>query len=333
MRICVKTAVMPKDKTWASPMRVDFSEDLLPGERVLAAMAGLSYFRTYYADNGATSEPVGQLSVTLVTNLAEDAVLVTANLVMTNYTGGEAASSTDGSGHDSFVRITVVAALGRTISNNQVVAGNLYGLNGTWGESIPIASSTADTRAFLSGFFIAGTSAMEVSSLSLTTSMAKPGGALATVSGTASLSGDEELTGKADVAFLSTDGVTSYRVLSIDTNSDQWDEISESLGVKCDFSVKPSLAEGETVRRAGVLLQNVTLDLEDDEKSDLELFEAGVTSDTLSISADGSISGTLIMNIFNSRSGDDYGIEPPPTSNLTAFVVAEISRRPAGGAR
>lgn len=333
MRICVKTAVMPKEKTWGSPIRVDFSDDLFEGERVLAAMVGLSYFRAYYADNGSTSEPVGQLSVTLVPNLEDEAVLVTANLVMTNYTGGEAASSTDGEGHDSFVRITVVAALGVTLSGNQVVAGNLSGLAGDWDAPIPIASQSAEARAFLSGFFIAGGSAMEVSSLSLTTSAARPGGAVATVSGTASLSGEEERSGTADVAFLSTDGVTTYRVLSINTNSDKWSEISESLGVKCDFSVKPTLSEGESVGRAGVLLQNVTLDFESDKKSDVELFEAGVTSDDLTFATDGTISGTLIMNIFNSRTGDDYGIQPPPTSNLTAFVVAEIRRRPAGGAR
>ncbi|MFP2923942.1 hypothetical protein ACLESO_01745 [Pyxidicoccus sp. 3LG] len=331
MRICVKTAVMPKNKTWASPMKVDFSEDLLPGERVLAAMAGLSYFRLYYADNGSTSEAVGQASVTLTPNLTEDAVHVTAALVMTNYDGAEAASSTDGSGHDSFVRITVVAVLGLTNPNYKAVAGNLYGLAGKWDESIPIASASAEARAFLAGFSIASTSAKEVSSLSLTASVEKPGGASADVSGTASLSGDEERSGTADVAFLSTDGVTSYKVVSIDTSSSKWTVVSESAGVTCGFSVTPTLATGETVRRAGVLLQNVNIDFEDDETSDIELLEAGVTSDTLTITNGKTISGTLILNIFNERAGDDYGIEPPPTSNLTAFVIAEIARPLPGG--
>ncbi|RKH81436.1 hypothetical protein D7Y21_30310 [Corallococcus sp. AB045] len=332
MRICVKTAVMPKNKTWASPMKVDFSEDLLPGERVLGAMAGLSYFRLYYADNGSTSEAVGQASVTLVPNLTEDAVHVTASLVMTNYNGADAACSTDGSGHDSFVRITVVAVLGLMNPAYQAVAGNLYGLSGQWGEAIPIASASAEARAFLAGFYIAGSSAKEVSSLSFTSSVEKPGGAQAKVSGKAAQSGDEERTGTADVAFLSTDGVTSYRVLSIDTASSKWTEVDDERdGVTCAFSVTPTLNAGETVRRAGVLLQNVNINFERDKTSDLELFEAGVTSDTLSISNGKTISGTLILNIFNSRAGDDYGIAPPPTSNLTAFVIAEIARPLPGG--
>jgi hypothetical protein len=305
-------------------MVLDFSGDVNvnEGESVLAYTVGLSFFQVRYAtDSSESSENMGQMAVSLIPNLVNNTVYVTANLILTDFDGSGASEYQDVSDRNSYVCVTGIAYIGTSLSDQTAVLCTAYDLSGAGTSSTDItinSSEEVQNLYFLSGFdvyFSPKGQNSEPNGFSVSTG-SNISGSTASLNGKVALTNSMSSDGTVDVGFLSTLGVNNY---AIKEWSSTWSSANSSgiqtAGISETFTIPTGYS---TISNAGLVIQKVDLSVGKDHH--IQMVEFGLLSGGLTISGD-TVTGTMGVNMYGERDGNYY----LDSGDLTAYLIVQFS--------
>lgn len=339
--VIVKTMEMPipNATSYGTGLTFDFSEDVGEGNSILAYSVGLSGFQVFYATQSNESyENVQQFSINLVPNLINNTVVVTANIVLTDYDGDAASEAQDVSDRQSYAIVTVIAIAGKTATNDWALV-NIFGQaaasTSPGSPNIPIPASPQFNSAFISGFNFAYESGNGHGVLGLYANVSSTAG---TQSNSVSLSGEVTMdadnnysnnTSLIDLGLIAatTPGSGEMQNFQIVGVSPTWNSPDSGYGITGSFTQTISdIPSGYQISNAAFLMTKIDLHYGNNNYHNLGTIAAGLQHATTVTVSGNTLTGSLVMNVYADEPTErviDSG------SSLSGFVVVVFEPIPA----